>query len=130
MQRSIPMSDILIIVRSIWKLNPDHEFTPQMYVYNLTTCVEHSIHNEWLQWQKDQHIPAIMASGQFTEYRFFRLLEQDESTGITYVMQFVAPTAAHYIKYTEDFAPFFQRQKQVKWGNRLVDFPTVMEVMH
>jgi hypothetical protein len=101
-----------------------------MYIYNLTTLVDHSIHNEWLQWQKEKHIPAMMASGQFTEYRFFHLLGQDESAGITYVMQFVAPTADHYKKYSTDFDPLFQQEKQLKWGNRFVDFPTVMEVMH
>ena len=101
-----------------------------MIVYNLTIQVEHGIHNEWLQWQKQEYIPAMMACGQFTEYRFFRLLEQDETEGITYVTQYTAPSEAHYRKFTKEFAPVFHRMTQRKWANQLVVFPTIMEFMH
>ena len=71
-----------------------------------------------------------MATQQFQEYRFFHLLEQDESEGLTYVLQFIAPTADHYKKYVEEFGPFLRNQSNDKWGNRQVIFRTTMEVMH
>ena len=101
-----------------------------MIVYNLTIHVEHSIQEAWLRWQREEHIPAIMATRQFKEYRFFHLLEQDESEGTTFVIQFIAPTADHYKKYIEEFAPFLRNQSHDKWGNRQVVFRTIMEVMH
>ncbi|MCW3117676.1 MAG: hypothetical protein JWM28_1758 [Chitinophagaceae bacterium] len=101
-----------------------------MIIYNLTMHVDHSIHYEWLQWQKEEHIPAIMATKQFTEYRFFHLLDQDETEGITYVTQFVAPSADHYKRFLEEFAPVLRSKTKDKWDNRLVVFRTVMEVIH
>ena len=106
------------------------EYGRQMIVYNLTIHVEHRIHDEWLQWQREEHIPSIMATKQFIEYRFFHLLEQDETEGITYVMQLIAPTAGHYKKYIDEFAFNDQRVVNNKWGHLVLAFSTVMEVMH
>jgi Domain of unknown function (DUF4286) len=92
--------------------------------------VEHSIHTEWLQWQEDEHIPEVIATNLFTEYRLFHLLEQDETEGITYVTQYFALSMEHYKKYIEGFAPLFRKKINDKWGNRLVIFRTIMEVMH
>jgi len=100
-----------------------------MIVYNLTMKVDHSIHDEWLLWQKEEYIPCVMATGQFTDYRFFRLLDQDESDGITYVVQYMAPDIDHYQKYIDDYSSIFLRKAIAKWGNRLIAFPTVMKVV-
>ncbi len=92
--------------------------------------VEHSIYDAWLQWYKDEHIPEIMSSGQFTDYKFFRLLDQDEHEGPTYITQFFAPSARAYKKFSEEFAYLLQRKAYEKWGNLFVSFNTVMEVVH
>jgi len=101
-----------------------------MIVYNLTIHVEHGIRDEWLQWLQAKYIPAIMATKQFIEYRFFHLLEQDETEGTTYVIQFIAPTACHYKTYIDEFASNDQRIADNKWGHLVLSFSTVMEVMH
>ncbi|MES1221567.1 MAG: DUF4286 family protein [Bacteroidota bacterium] len=101
-----------------------------MIVYNITLHADHSIHDAWLQWHKEEHIPEVMATKQFTEYRLFHLLEQDETEGITYVTQYFASSADHLKKYVEEFSPSFRKKINDKWGNHLVIFRTVMEVMH
>ena len=45
-----------------------------MLIYNVTIKVDRIIAREWLQWLQQEHIPAIMATGCFTEYRVVRLL--------------------------------------------------------
>ena len=45
-----------------------------MIVYNISNKVETAIEADWVQWQQQEHIPAIMASGQFTDYKFYKLL--------------------------------------------------------
>jgi hypothetical protein len=99
-------------------------------VFNLTLHAEHGIHLEWQKWQMEEHIPEVMASGQFTEYRFFHLLEQDETEGVTYVTQYFAPSIEHYKKYVEEFSPPLRKKINEKWGEKLVIFRTIMEVMH
>jgi len=48
-----------------------------MIVYNVTIKVDPQIEKDWIKWQKSENIPEIMATGLFSEYKFYRLLEQD-----------------------------------------------------
>jgi hypothetical protein len=98
-----------------------------MFIYNITTKVDHAILNEWLQWQKEIHIPEIMSTGLFHEHRFFQLLEHDEEEGKTFVIQFVTSTKINYDKYLHDFAPQLQNKSLAKWGGRVISFRTLLQ---
>jgi hypothetical protein len=101
-----------------------------MIVYNFTIKIDPAIEAAWLQWQQQEHIPDIMASGQFTEWKMFRLLEQDETDGLTFVVQYFAPTIENYLTFIEEFAPVLQQKAFDKWGNRFIAFRTVMQVVN
>ena len=100
-----------------------------MIVYNITMKVDLSIENEWVQWQREEHIPEIMETGLFTEYKFFRLLEQDETEGITYVIQFFASSMEKYQSYIEKYAPLLRKKAAEKWNDQFVGFRTIMQVV-
>src|SRR5688500_8757154 len=101
----------------------------EMVVYNITIKVEPGIEEEWLRWQKNEHFPDIMASGKFTEYMFYRLLEQDGNDGITYVIQYFSPSWKSYQDYIEQLAPALRQKALEKWGDKFIAFRTVMEVV-
>ena len=101
-----------------------------MIIYNITVNVNQDIHDEWLQWQQEVHIPEIMATGCFEKYQLLRLLEVDGSEGATYAVQFFAANKPMYEKYIEIFATALRNAAMEKWGNRFVSFRTVMEVVH
>lgn len=101
-----------------------------MIVYNLTLKVEPAIEAEWVRWQKNEHIPEVMTSGQFTDYKFYRLLDQDESDGITYVVQYFATDIHHYNKYIDSFAPDLRKKALNKWGDKFIAFRTVMQIVN
>lgn len=101
-----------------------------MIVCNLTIKVSPGIEKEWLQWQKEKVIPAAMATGLFTGWRCFHLLNQDETDGITYVIQYLSPDISHYNRYLETHAPAQQREAHSRWGDQFVSFQTVMEVVN
>lgn len=101
-----------------------------MIVYNITNKVQAGIEAEWMRWQKEEHIPEIMASGLFLEYKFYRLLEQDEADGITYIIQYFAKDIDHYNNYIHSFAPSLRKKALDKWGNKFIAFRTVMEVVN
>ncbi|MEO7531537.1 MAG: DUF4286 family protein, partial [Sediminibacterium sp.] len=61
-----------------------------MFIYNVTTQITHAIHTNWVAWMKEKHIPEVMATGYFTEYRLVRLVDIDESEGLTYAVQYHA----------------------------------------
>ena len=101
-----------------------------MIVYNITVKVHPAIDEAWLMWQQQEHIPEIMASGQFFQWKMFRLLDQDDSEGLTFVIQYFAPSLENYYRFTEEFAPALQRRSFDKWGDRFIAFRTIMEVVH
>ena len=101
-----------------------------MIVYNISIQIDPAIEKEWLQWQKQEHIPDVMSSGQFTDYKFYRLLEQDETEGVLYVLQFFAASQAHYKKFIREFAEKLRQKVYARWGDKFIAFRTVMEVVN
>jgi Domain of unknown function (DUF4286) len=96
-------------------------------VYNITIKVDMDIVSDWLQWQKEVHIPEIMSTGCFTGYQLYRLLEQDESDGTTYITQYFSETEENYLRYIRDFAPGLRDKAIKKWGDRFVGFRSLMK---
>ena len=75
-----------------------------MLIYNVTTKIDPSIHEKWVAWMKDQHIPAVMHTGCFTHYHFVRVLDIDDSDGPTYAVQYFIKNRAEYDRYIETYA--------------------------
>lgn len=100
-----------------------------MILYNVTIKIEPSIQDEWVQWMKEVHIPEVLQTGLFTEYRMTRLLEQDESDGITFAVQYLSNSMADYQLYKEKFAPALQKKVSDKYEGKFVAFRTLMEVV-
>jgi len=101
-----------------------------MIVYNTTIKIDPRIEKEWLDWEKNEQIPEVMATGLFSDYKFFRLLEQDEEGGITYVVQYFTSSIEHYKKYIEEFATLLTKKSFAKWSDQFISFHTVMEIVN
>lgn len=101
-----------------------------MIIYNVTLKVDNSIHTPWLQWMNEKHIPDVMATGCFEKYVFVKLLDTDESEGLTYAVQYYALSKAQYNRYIELHAAQLRRDATSKWGNGFVAFRTLMEVVN
>ena len=100
-----------------------------MIVYNITIKISPEIESEWLKWQREEHIPEIMSIGLFSDHKFFRLLDLDESDGITYVVQYFTSSIENYIQYIETFAPKLREKAFEKWGDRFIAHRTIMELV-
>src|SRR5687767_57318 len=101
-----------------------------MVVYNITIKINPGIENEWIHWQQQEHIPEIMATNLFTGYKFFRLLEQEEADGITYVIQYFTSSLENYHQYINQFASALREKALAKWGDQFIAFRTVMELVN
>ncbi|MEO6843898.1 MAG: DUF4286 family protein [Ginsengibacter sp.] len=98
-----------------------------MIVYNITIKVDHEIGDEWIRWQKEIHIPEVMATGAFTEYRFYKLLEHDDEEGKIFVTQFLTNNRQDYDTYIKLFSPILRNKALEKWGDRAVYFRTLLQ---
>ncbi|MER3463690.1 MAG: DUF4286 domain-containing protein [Chitinophagaceae bacterium] len=101
-----------------------------MIIYNVTVKVESTIADAWLQWLLNEHIPDIMRTNCFTDYKIVRLLEVDDSEGPTYAIQYHADSKADYNRYLELHAPSMRQRSYEKWGERFIAFRSLMEVVH
>jgi hypothetical protein len=101
-----------------------------MIVYNVTNKILPAIESEWLAWLKVEHIPDIMASGQFTEFKLYRLLDDNEMDGATYITQYFSLTKENYERYIQENAPLLRQKAFDKWGNQFIAFRTIMEVVN
>jgi hypothetical protein len=101
-----------------------------MIIYNVTVNVESDIHDEWLQWMKEKHIPDVMRTGMFVENRICKVLnrEQDE-TGFTYAIQYVCKNMADYELYQKEHAPLLQAEHSERYRNKFVAFRTLLEIV-
>ena len=97
-----------------------------MIVYNVTYKVRWSILKEWLLWQKEEHIARHMETGLFDDWRMFRLLDQDEEEGPTYIIQYFTTDLDRYEQFMIGFASGLQRASWDKWGDGFIAFRTLM----
>lgn len=100
-----------------------------MIIYNLTVKVEPHIADAWLQWLLNEHIPSVMATNCFVDYRVVRLLEVDDSEGPTYAIQYSAESKADYNRYISIHSSKMQKFSFEKWSNHFIAFRSVMEVV-
>ncbi len=100
-----------------------------MIIYNVTINVDKDIYPEWLQWMKQVHIPEVMATGCFHEYKICKLLGGDEETGLNIAVQYTAPDMMHYERYKNEFATALQQKTTLKYRDKLAAFRTLLEVL-
>jgi hypothetical protein len=98
-----------------------------MIVYNITCKVRWEILEDWLSWELEEQVPAILATGLFDDYRLYRLLEQDEEEGPTFVVQFLTSSRERYSRFTSQFEPGLKQAGWDRWGDGFIAFRTLME---
>lgn len=99
-----------------------------MILYSVTVNIDHDVHDEWLAWMKEVHIPEVMETGVFIESRICRI-HAEEDGGKTYSFQYLAKTMDDYNRYQNEFAPKLQKSHTDKYAGKFVAFRTILEVL-
>ena len=101
-----------------------------MILYNVTIRVDEDIAEEWLSWMKTKHIPDVMRTGCFTDYKIMRILQpvQDEDS-ITYAVQYFCEDQQKLESYWQNDAPALQKEHLEKYSDKALAFRTVMELV-
>ncbi|TAL61921.1 MAG: DUF4286 family protein [Nitrospirae bacterium] len=98
-----------------------------MFIYNVTVTLEDSIHDEWLRWMKDVHIPHVMQTGFFVENRICKLLTEEKET--TYAIQYTFRGMDDLHKYQKEHAPRLQQDHKEKFKDKFAAFRTILEII-
>ena len=97
-----------------------------MIVYNDTIIIEETIHDEWLNWIKTVHIPAIMATGCFQSYKILTVIDSPNE-GVTYCIQYNADNIDQFQQYYMNHLHKFQAIHQQQFDEKFVMFNTLMK---
>jgi len=100
-----------------------------MIIYNVTLSVDPAIADEWVIWMKQEHIPDLINTSLFTDAKLCHLLDQDESTGITYVAQYFCGSVDDYKQYIERHADGMRKKVLERYGDKVIAFRTLMETI-
>ncbi|MCB9260870.1 MAG: DUF4286 family protein [Flavobacteriales bacterium] len=99
-----------------------------MILYNVTCLVEDEIHDEWLEWMKQVHLPEVMATGKFISNKMYRIdPHEGGDSGTSYSVQYHLETRDHYVDYAQNFAPALKAKTLAKYGDRVMAFRTILE---
>ena len=101
-----------------------------MIIYNVTVKTEKEIAKDYLKWQKEKHLNDMMNTGLFSDYRLCRLMDEEESDGVTFVIQYHCDSIENYQSYMNEHAPEMRKRSLAKFADKFIAFRTVMELIN
>ncbi|MBD0823162.1 DUF4286 family protein [Aestuariibaculum marinum] len=99
-----------------------------MYIYNVTSNVEESIHEQWLVWIKD-HIPQVLSTGKFKTATLTRVLVEEDMGGVTYSVQYRATSREALDDYLRDHAGILREDVVKRFGDKVLSFRTELQIV-
>ena len=100
-----------------------------MYIYNITSNIDESIHDSWFEWMQEHQIPRIIKIGKFDRALMTQVLIKEEMGGITYSIQFKVKTKEILEKYFIEEEQNLLNEGQKLFGEKMGAFTTVMKVV-
>lgn len=99
-----------------------------MIIYNVTINIDDSVHEEWLEWMMEEHIPQVMETGKFFKAKIVKVLVVEE-TGSTYSVQYFADSKEKLAEYYKDHAPALREEGLKRFGDKMLAFRTELEIL-
>ena len=99
-----------------------------MYIYNVTINVENDIHQQWLDWMKNTHIPAMLATQKFSKALMTKVMVEEQMGGITYSVQYTTDSKQTLESYYTQDAPKLRAQSK-QFEGKFVAFRTELAVI-
>ncbi|MCE2685764.1 MAG: DUF4286 family protein [Cryomorphaceae bacterium] len=99
-----------------------------MIIYNVTVSIDQAVEQDWLNWMRVQHIPAVLQTGCFLESRLSRV-NGEEDGGCTYSVMYLAPDQEALDHYQTEFAPALQQDHAARYQGRFAAFRTTLQLI-
>jgi hypothetical protein len=96
-------------------------------IYNVTCSVDSEIAEEWISWMKDKHIPELLRTGLFYEYRILKVLSHDDPASNSFAVQYHSRSLADVEEYILKYSPKLRAEVQKRYGDRVVAYRTLLE---
>lgn len=106
----------------------DYFYIRAVYIYNVTVNIEADVHEQWLRYMKEEHIPEVMKTGCFVDSQILKVLFVDD-IGHTYSLQYKFLEMSDIEKYQKEFAAGLQADHKIKFGEKTTAFRTLLEIV-
>ncbi|MDP3312763.1 DUF4286 family protein [Lutibacter sp.] len=100
-----------------------------MYIYNVTINIDEKYDEEWLNWMKKTHIPAMLATGKFSKAKLVQVMIDEEMGGTTYSVQYTTDSLETLQEYYKDDAARLQEEGLKLFKDKFVAFRTELKVI-
>ncbi len=100
-----------------------------MYIYNVTTNIDETVHDEWLKWMKEKHIPDMLATGKFSNAKMSQVIIDEEMGGTTYSVQYTTDSLETLQEYYKENAPRLRDESMRLFSDKFVAFRTELKVI-
>jgi len=97
-----------------------------MLIFNETFIIDDAIADEWLAWIKNNHIPSVLGTGLFDDYRMYAILDSPNE-GITYCLQFQTDKIERYSDFYYKHLEGIHAEHNKQFEERFALFHTLME---
>ena len=100
-----------------------------MILYNVTITIDQEIEEDWKHWMLANHIPDVMNTGKFEDFKMLKMLSHPPDEGVTYVVQYFAKNQQALDDYQRHHAPELQKEHSERYAGKFAAFRTLLEVM-
>ena len=100
-----------------------------MYIYNVTVNIEESVHDKWLKWMKEKHIPDMLGTGKFSSAKMCQVMVKEETGGITYSVQYTTDGIITLQEFYDQDAPRLRSEEMAIFKDKLLSFRTELKLI-
>ena len=100
-----------------------------MVIYNVTTHVEPSIEDAWVEWMREIHLPEMLATKKFKSAKIFKVVNEQDQGGTSYTVQYHCISQEILKQYIENEAQLLRKAGEEKFGNRILFFRTELQLI-
>ena len=101
-----------------------------MYLYNITFNIDEKIHQNWLQWIREKHIPEVLKKSSFKNAKLIQVLIDEEMGGFTYSVQYQVESKEKLDSFLNDSSYNIFSEMTKLFPNQFVSFSTELQIIH
>ena len=100
-----------------------------MLIFNTTYKVATHRNDEWFKWMNESHIPFMLDSDIFSKPQIAKVVGSEDEGGLSFSVQFNVADMNTLMGWHKKNSTVFHRNCSVKFGNEVVFFSTVLELI-
>lgn len=100
-----------------------------MLIFNTTYLVSDAVLTDWHVWMKEHHIPFMLQYQQFSKPQVAKVITSQQQEGTSFSVQFHISDMKALSVWNQDFGSEFQENCAKKFGQEVIFFTTILELV-